>query len=355
MATKGRIPIPKSQKEISNNLIEPYDKLGRGNPNASGDLNRGEQTSFKDDTTKPFSLGIKDIDEAIAYYFTNVIKPSVFQNGQRIAVPIKYGDPERWKDAQRDGFFRDSKGKIMAPLIVFKRNNIKNENITSKIDANNPHQFQYFQKSYSQRNAYSKFNILNGTLPQRESYAIVVPDYITLTYSCIAYTYYVEQLNNIIEAINFAANSYWGDPERFKFKALIDSFATINEVNTGEYRNVRATFDLTLKGYLIPNVIQRDLVAPKKVLSPSKINFDVEVVSSVPRVLPPPPLPSEIIDPLLARQLSTEGGLSLTSNPLVTTQLLTELGVSLLTQDSLLLQGSHESSENLILTSELQF
>ena len=198
MAVKGRIPIPKSQEEISNSLIEPYDKLGRGNPNTRTTLNRGEQTSFRDDTTKPFTLGIKDIDEAIAYYFTNVIKPSVFQNGQRIAVPIKYGDPERWKDAQRDGFFRDDKGKIMAPLIVFKRNTITNNNLTNKLDANRLHQFQYFQKSYTNKNAYSKFNILNGTLPQRESYAIVVPDYVTISYSCIAYTYYVEQLNNII-------------------------------------------------------------------------------------------------------------------------------------------------------------
>ena len=45
MAVKGRIPIPKSQEEISNSLIEPYDKLGRGNPNTRTTLNRGEQTS----------------------------------------------------------------------------------------------------------------------------------------------------------------------------------------------------------------------------------------------------------------------------------------------------------------------
>ena len=306
MAVKGRIPIPKSQEEISNSLIEPYDKLGRGNPNTRTTLNRGEQTSFRDDTTKPFTLGIKDIDEAIAYYFTNVIKPSVFQNGQRIAVPIKYGDPERWKDAQRDGFFRDDKGKIMAPLIVFKRNTITNNNLTNKLDANRLHQFQYFQKSYTNKNAYSKFNILNGTLPQRESYAIVVPDYVTISYSCIAYTYYVEQLNNIIEAINFAANSYWGDPERFKFKALIDSFATINEVNTGEYRNVRATFDITLKGYLIPNVIQRDLIAPKKVLSPSKINFTTEIVNTIPELPQQRPIPPVVIDPLFSKQIELQ-------------------------------------------------
>ena len=95
MAIKGGTPIPKSQKEISNDFVQPYDKLGRGNPNSNASFNRGNQTSFRNDTTKPFSLGIQDIDEAIAYYFSNVIKPSVIQNGQRIAVPIKYGDPER--------------------------------------------------------------------------------------------------------------------------------------------------------------------------------------------------------------------------------------------------------------------
>lgn len=280
MATKGRTPVPKSQEEISNNFVNPYDKLNRGNPNTRTTLNRGEQVSFKGDTTKPFSLGIKDIDEAIIYYFENIIQPSVVQNGQRIAVPIKYGSPERWKDVQRDGYYRDSKGKIMAPLILFKRNNLKSETLTNKLDGNRLHNFEYFQKSYTKKNTYDKFNILNNALPNREAYAIVVPDFVTLTYSCIAYTYYVEQLNNIIEAVNFAANSYWGDPERFKFKALIDSFTSITEVNAGENRTVRANFDLTLKGYLIPNIIQKDLVAPKKVLSPSRITFDFESVSS---------------------------------------------------------------------------
>ena len=118
---------------------------------------------------------------------------------------------------------------------------------------------------------------MNNTYASQEAYAIVVPDFVTLTYSCIAYTYYVEQLNNIIESINYAANSYWGNPERFKFKTLIDSFATITEVNTGESRNVKATFTLNLKGYLIPDIIQKDLISPKKVLSPSKIQVTSEI------------------------------------------------------------------------------
>ena len=58
-------------------------------------LNRGDKVSLRGDKVKPFSIGIKDIDESIMYYFKNVIKPFVVQNGQRIEVPVMYGAPER--------------------------------------------------------------------------------------------------------------------------------------------------------------------------------------------------------------------------------------------------------------------
>ena len=80
--------------------------------------------SFKDDDTKQYSVGIKDIDEAIFYYFQNEIKPFVYQNGQRREVPIIYGAPERWKSFQRDGYYRDKEGAIMMPIIVIKRDSI---------------------------------------------------------------------------------------------------------------------------------------------------------------------------------------------------------------------------------------
>ena len=283
MATKGRIPIPKSQEEISKGLIKPYDKLNRGNPNTPLALNRGEQISFRDDTTKPFSLGIQDIDEAIFYYFENVIKPSVSQNGQTIPVPIKYGSPERWKDIQRDGYYRDDKGKIMAPLIVVKRNSIKTDTTLNKLDANHVNNFEYFQKSYNKKNTYSKFNLLNNTKPSKEFYAVVIPDFVTITYSCVIYTYYIKQLNKIVEAVNYAANGYWGDPERFKFSTLIDTFNIETNTPNSDLRTVKATFDLTLKGYLIPDTIQKDLVSPKKGYGFSKIVFSTETTSEIPQ------------------------------------------------------------------------
>tara|TARA_R110000868_G_scaffold392013_1_gene662488 strand:- start:44 stop:310 length:267 start_codon:yes stop_codon:yes gene_type:complete len=88
MATKGRKPIPKTQKEIFISQQEPYvPPVGApgfsptGNPNLANNPGRAGQISFKGDTTKPFSIGIQDIDEAVFYYFQNVIKPYVIQNG----------------------------------------------------------------------------------------------------------------------------------------------------------------------------------------------------------------------------------------------------------------------------------
>jgi hypothetical protein len=79
MATQGRKPIPKTQREISVELQTPKDAT-MGNPNYSYESpqnNRALQTSFEGDTTKQFSVGIQDIDEAILFYFQNVIKPFV--------------------------------------------------------------------------------------------------------------------------------------------------------------------------------------------------------------------------------------------------------------------------------------
>ena len=42
------------------------------------------------------------------------------------------------------------------------------------------------------------------------------------------FTYYNDQLNKIMEALEYASDSYWGDPERFKFKATISTLSKNN-------------------------------------------------------------------------------------------------------------------------------
>ena len=292
MAKQYRKPVPKSQREISTGLKQPY-SVEAGNPNdaqereqfgpenqANIPFNRSTKMSFKGDNVKPFSIGIQDIDESIMYYFNNVIKPSVIQNNERIAVPIIYGSPERWKSIQKDTFLRDQKGALLMPLIVFKRDSLeKNRSIANKLDANQPNLYTTFQKVYNEKNFYSNFNILNNRIPTKQFIANVVPDYVTLTYSCIIQTYYIEQLNKIIEAINYASDSYWGDPERFKFRARIDNFTTVTELVKSQERLVRGTFQIKMYGYIVPDIIQKDLTAIKKYNEKSKIIFGLEVTS----------------------------------------------------------------------------
>ena len=279
-----RKPAPKTQRELSESRQEPYIPPAgapgfspTGNPNDFNQPNRALQTSFRDDTTKPMSISIQDIDEAVMHYFQNNIQPSVYQNGEKIFVPIIYGSPEKWKSYQKDGYYRDLQGKIMAPLIMFKRDSItKDRSLNNKLDANNPHNVAVYGQSYNKRNEYSKFNMLNNVKPEKTYYVTVVPDHVTITYECAAFTYYNDQLNKIVEAIEYASDSYWGDPERFKFKATVNSFNTTTDLSENGERIVKSTFTLNIYGYIIPDTIQKDLKAARKFSERNRVVFGLE-------------------------------------------------------------------------------
>jgi hypothetical protein len=289
-------PYPKKQKEISISQQTAFDKQ-RGNPNTSInpnksqtgiEFNRSTKISSKGDTTKEFSIGIQDLDEAVFYYFNNVIKPFVYQNGERRTVPVIYGSPERWKSFQRDGYYRDADGAVMLPIVVIKRDTITKDRSTyNKLDSNMPNLYGTFEKGYNPKNSYSNFNLLNNRKPVQQFQTIAVPDFVTIQYSCIIQTYYMEQLNKVIEACEYASDSYWGNPERFKFKARIDSFTTATELTSGQDRLVKGTFNIDLRGYIIPNVIQKDLNSVKKYNTKSKVTITSETVSNIDNVSSP--------------------------------------------------------------------
>jgi hypothetical protein len=277
-------PTPKTQRELSveqhKSTYVPAGNPNYADPNVPG-VNRALQTSFKNDTVKPFSVGIKDIDEAVFYYFENVIKPSVIQNGERLPVPVIYGSQEKWKSFQKDGYYRDQNGRIMAPLIMFKRESMdKVRSIGNKLDANNPHNYSISQKKYDARNSYDNFKVLNNRIPEKQFYATVIPDYITMNYTCVIFTYYVEQLNKIVEAIGYASDAYWGDPERFKFRAMIDSFGFQTELSQDNERIVRSTFSIKMNGYIVPEILQKDINSLKKFSDTTKIIFSIEASSN---------------------------------------------------------------------------
>ena len=91
----------------------------------------------------------------------------------------------------------------------------------------------------------------------------------------------MEQLNKVIESVEYASDSYWGDPERFKFNARIDQFTTAVEITADKDRLVKGTFNINLRGYIVPDVIQKDLNAIKKFNSKSKITITSETTGNI--------------------------------------------------------------------------
>ena len=297
---KFRRPIPLRKNEILRQNLSAPDVKNPNNPSfpieglspnnqqpqkssfSQKPINRGNITRRDDDKTKDIYIGLQDHDEAIAYYFNNVIKPTVVSNGNRISVPLIYGSPERWKSVQQDGYYRDKEGKIQTPLIMFKRNSIeKRRDLGNKMDANNPSLYYVFQKKYTKKNQYDNFTLLQGKTPQREYHAVVIPDYVRLKYSFVIWTDYVAQNNKITEAINYASDSYWGDPERFKFNARIDSFTNRVEVQQGRNRVVKTEFGLDLQGYIITDAMSAQLAKkPPKFYSDTAVSFGTEIVTT---------------------------------------------------------------------------
>ena len=248
-------------------------------PETRANINRGRITSRKDDKVRDVSIGLQDHDEAIMHYFNNVIKPSVIVNSNRVNVPVIYGSPERWKSVQRDGFFRDKEGKLQSPIIMFKRDSVeKRRDLGNKLDGNNPQLYYTFQEQYTKKNQYDNFSVLQNRRPQREYHTVVVPDFIILNYTCIIFTAFIAQNNKLIEMINFTSDSYWGDKERFKFNAKIDTYTNTVELAQGSQRQIKTEFGLKLQGYLVPDSINKELAKkPQKFFSKSTVVFNGEL------------------------------------------------------------------------------
>lgn len=266
----------------------PYDKTV-GNPNSvpsepvkpgQPEFNRAYEISQKNDTGVNVSVGLEDIDQAVIYYFENRIKPIVTQNNVQYKVPVIYGAPEKWKAVQADGYYRDVAGKIQVPLIMFKRDSIERDrSMTNKLDGNRVSNLILVPKGFSRTNIYDNFAALTNTKPKKEYIVTFPPDYVTITYSCIIFTDFVAQMNSLVEMINFASDSYWGDPNRFQFRTRIDTFNTQTTTETSEDRAVKSTFNLVLKGYIIPESLNRELASVNRTFSNSQVVFNTEVTT----------------------------------------------------------------------------
>jgi len=264
-------PLPRSQRYIYTTPIP----------------NRGEARRRDKLEQKNVEVTLMDHDAAIMYYFKETISPTVEEQGEEIKVPIMYANPERWKTIQKNGHLRDSKRQLITPLIAFRRTSIaKDETMAvDKLDANDPKLFYTFEKKYTQENRYDKFSAQKGILPQRELYNVAVPDYVTMSYECIIWTAYIEQMNSIIEKINYSDGAYWGEPGKFKFKVNVEGFEDATEMADNE-RMIKTSFTFNFRGYLIPEAFN-NYINTRRYLTPARVNINDETDLSFSTVYSP--------------------------------------------------------------------
>ena len=182
---------------------------------------------------------------------------------------------------QSDGAMRDFNGKLILPAIAFQR-------VTSEKDQAmmmfNRYLTYPVMRQYSEKNRYTKFSLLMGNnSPVHEVYDVVMPDHMVFTYHFIVWTEYVEQMNTIVERINFETDDYWGELRGLRFRTKIDSFSHTIELQVDQDRMVKTEFDLIVNGYLLNDVIdkfQGDKNTTQKWFTPKKIIIGVETVSS---------------------------------------------------------------------------
>ena len=212
------------------------------------DLNRANEIkSTKGDLKQ--SITLFDVDYAMMTYLEDTVLPNVNDNGKSLKIPVIYGNAERWKGARRDGVFRDSKGKIQLPVMMLRRTSITKD---ESMQMPNRHLSYQGITKWSKDNRYDRFTALGGNVkPKYEIYKITMPEYVEVNYDCMCWTSYTEQLNQVIEQLNYAS-SYWGDKEKFKFKTSVGEFNVVNEVGEGTERINRVEFSLNVRAYLLP-------------------------------------------------------------------------------------------------------
>lgn len=240
--------------------------------------NRSDKMRSDDDeiSFENYAITLMDIDNILYEYFVNVINPQVDDTGGGIlTVPVRHASPERWSSILNDGVYRDDKGQVQKPMIIFTRTSV------SKDDS-----FVYFNrylsvpfvKKFDKKNMYDKFSSLTNSNRQVEVHNITFPDHVILNYDFTMSTEYVQQMNSLVERINWVSNDYWGDPARFKFRASVDSFSNSVEVPTDDDRIVSTTFSLTVNAYLLPEVFDNTKTS-KRNLTNRKVVFGTEIIS----------------------------------------------------------------------------
>jgi hypothetical protein len=241
---------------------------------------RHRQVRRDKDRTRSIGTTLYDIDFAIKSFIDQKIQLMVEDNGEYIPIPTIYANAEKWASIQKDGFLKDKKGKTIAPLITFRRSGVTVKQELKRNKVASQYQLSYvFQQKYNRVTPYDRFNLLNNKKKSSEYFLTPIPDYVDVSYDFIIWCEYQNQLNYVIENFIYFGGQSFGEKNFFKFSTNLDSVAIEDNNTTGQDRLVRATFQLTAHGYLLPKDVAME-VTTKRVVSPNTIQFIDQAVDA---------------------------------------------------------------------------
>lgn len=273
-SAKYRPPLKRTQ----DSFIDDSKKIV--SPNYQVTNNRASQIRRDNDEITFKGVHIYDVDLAISRFFEEIIKPKVLENGKYIDVPVQYTNPEKWSTIQKDGFMRDKNGKLLIPVIGFRRTQIQKDQGLKKNKVLPHEQFFYeTEQRYNKNFKYDQFSQQYASQKPRQYYIMGVPDYIRVTYSFSVWCEYQSQLNDLIEQILHYEGRSFGDRNGFKFRSYSDVFDFETVVSNTTDRVVRASFELVTYAYLLKDELIKESNFSKR-LSPKKLVFGESIVDS---------------------------------------------------------------------------
>lgn len=214
--------------------------------------NRAYDTRRDDDVFKTPAISIYDVDYAVYYYLSNVIKPQVEENERMVDLPFVFASGEMWGQIQSRGYMRDKNGKLLLPYGVIRRNSMTEDTRFSKLDVNQaPPSHNINIRPRLERNfdnIRDRHSMTTNSSPNEEYYISVMPEFYQVEYDLIIYTNLTDQLNKVVLDIIPSSKFMWGDS--FKFRTQVNDFIfeTINPSNSE--RVVKGSTTLTVDARL---------------------------------------------------------------------------------------------------------
>ena len=241
---------------------------------SEGRIDRSQQTRRDNDDVVVPNIGLYDIDYAIFYHLTEKTGLFVISNSTKIAVPVMFGNGEKWSQIRQYGFLRDDNKKILTPIIILRRVDVTPDDRISlaagQLWGGNSMTFVPMKTTGMQ---YDRTAGQYLTKDSYEYYLLTVPEYVRVNYEMVIWTDLQEQMNQLVQMILPTSNHMWGD--YYTFRTQVQSVTHDNVNAPGEDRLIKTTISLLVDGYLRNEFVYNESSIQKS-YSVKRINFIAE-------------------------------------------------------------------------------